>query len=283
MTGKRSFVLCADDFGLSETIDRGILELVALGRLGATGCMVTGPAFEADAAKLAAVADRIDVGLHFALTDLPPVQPVRSIDPEGRPVSLGRVLGRSLLLRLDYEEMTAEIGRQVARFRAAFGRDPDFFDGHQHVQIFPGVRRAVFAAYDRGILDPTKTWLRDSGERPGRIVARGIETGKALFITALASGFARAARARGITVNEGFGGITAFEPERFPEVFPTFLDHLGPRPLVMCHPAHPEGPANVSDPIDRARRAEFAFLSSDTYAAALVAAGVDVVRMRALD
>ncbi|MDR3497477.1 MAG: ChbG/HpnK family deacetylase, partial [Ancalomicrobiaceae bacterium] len=44
--------LCADDFGLSEGIDRGILALIADGRLSATSCMVAGPALATHAGEL---------------------------------------------------------------------------------------------------------------------------------------------------------------------------------------------------------------------------------------
>lgn len=279
MRNIRTIVLCADDFGLTPAIDLGILDLVDRGRLSATGCMVAGSSFSLDAAALRERAGRIDVGLHFALTDLPPLAAIPSIDPAGGVPSLGRVLARALTGRIAYEEITAEIGRQVDRFRAVFGRDPDFIDGHQHVHVLPGVRRGLFTAFDRGILDARRTWVRDCRDRTAAIVARGVEAPKALFIGALASGFASAARARGITVNRGFGGITAFRPEAFADVFPKFLEDLGARPLVMCHPASPQGPEDPGDPIAAARRAEFAHLSSEAFAHQLSAAGVRLGRM----
>lgn len=279
MTRARAVVLCADDFGLSQAIDDGILELAARGRLTATGCMVAGPGFAADAPRLKGIADRLDIGLHFALTDLPPLGVIDCLDDQGRPASLGRVLGRSLAGRIAYEEIAAEIGRQVDRFRAVIGRDPDFVDGHQHVHVFPGVRRALFACYDRGVLDARRTWLRDCREAPSTVWARGVEAPKALFIAALATGFGRAARARGITVNVGFGGITAFDPARFSSVFPHFLERLGERPLVMCHPATPDAAPDPSDPIDRARRAEYTHLASDAFVRDLASAGVRLARM----
>lgn len=279
MRADRSIVLCADDFGLSAAIDNGILALAERGRLTATGCMVAGPTFVEDAGRLKDVADRIDIGLHFALTDLPPLAPIASLDAKGRAASLGGVLSRALTGRIDYEEIAAEIGRQVDRFRAVIGRDPDFVDGHQHVHVLPGVRRALFTAFDRGMLDARRTWLRDCRETPAAIVARGVEAPKALFIAALAMGFGRAARTRGITVNAGFGGITAFDPARFAQTFPHFLERLGDRPLVMCHPADPRAPADPSDPIDRARRAEYAHLASEAFVQDLDTAGVRLARM----
>jgi len=274
----RSIVLCADDFGLSAAIDAGILDLIDAGRLTATGCMVAGDSFERDAAALRSVANRVDVGLHLTLTELPPLAAVASIDPTGRAASLGRVLGRSLAGRLAYAEIAAEIGRQVDRFRAVLGREPDFVDGHQHVHLFPGVRRALFSLFDDGRLDARRTWLRDCRESPAAILRRGVEVPKALFIAALATGFGAQARARGIAVNQGFAGITAFHPEAFATTFPKFLGDLGAHPLVMCHPADPAGPADPADPIAPARRAEYAFLASEAFPAVLAAGGVRPAR-----
>lgn len=277
-----TIVLCADDFGLSPAIDAGIVSLARAGRLSATSCMVAGSRFEQDAALLAPLADRIDIGLHFTLTELAPLGPIRTLDAQGEAPTLRRVLVRSLTGRIDYEEITAEIGRQLDRFRAVFGRDPDFFDGHQHVHVLPGVRHGVFAAFDQGLLDPRRTWMRDCSERPGTILKRGVEPAKATFLTMLATGFAATARERGILVNDGFGGVTAFRPERFATVFPKFLTALGSRPLVMCHPAHPTPPADPSDAIDAARRAEYAHLASETFARDLAAAGLRLGRMAAV-
>lgn len=275
----RPFVMCADDFGLSAGVDDGILALAEGGRISATGTMPTGPAFAADAPRLRAVADHLDVGLHFALTDLAPISPIASLDPAGHPATLRQVLIRALSGRIDYREITAEIGRQVDRFRAAIGRDPDFVDGHQHVHVLPGVRRGLFEAFDRGILDARRTWVRDCREPTRRILARGVEPAKAAFIALLSSGVAAAAGRRGITVNDGFGGITAFRPEAVAATYPRFLTGLGRRPLVMCHPARPEAPADPSDPIDRARRAEFAYFSGEAFARDLDAAGLVPARM----
>lgn len=282
MRTSRLLVLCADDFGLSPAIDAGILALARAGRLSATGCMPAGRAFGDDAAALREIADRIDVGLHFALTELAPLAPIASLDADGRPVPLGRVLARALTGRIDYREITAEIGRQVDRFRVVMGRDPDFFDGHQHVHVLPGVRRGLFAAFEQGILDRRRTWVRDCCERTGAILARGVAAPKALFISALSAGMAAAARRAGVTVNDGFGGITAFRPEAVATVYPKFLEGLGPRPLVMCHPADPAAPVDPDDPIDAARRAEFAWFAGETHASLLAAAGLAPARMAAV-
>ncbi|MER2604363.1 MAG: ChbG/HpnK family deacetylase [Siculibacillus sp.] len=270
--------MCADDFGHSEDVDVAVIDLAERGRLTAAGCMVGGPAFAADAPRLVALADRIDMGLHFALTDFLPLGPMPGLTDGARPPSLKTVLTRALTGRLPYEEIKAEIGRQVGRFREITGRDPDFVDGHQHVHVFPTVRAALFACFDEGVLDARRTWLRDCAESPIAAIRRGIEVPKVLFISALSAGFGRAARRRGIRVNDGFRGITAFDPAQVERLFPKFLEGEGRAPLVMCHPATTAIPAPAGDPIAAARRAEWAYLASERFAADLARAEVSPAR-----
>lgn len=273
-------VLCADDFGLTSEVDAAILALIEAGRLTATGCMAGGPRLADDAPRLARLADRADVGLHFALTDLPPLGPMPGFAPDGRPPRLGSVLVGALTGRLPYVEIAAELRRQVERFRALFGRDPDFVDGHQHVHVLPGVRRALLAAFDEGLLDARRTWVRDCREPVAAIVRRGVEVPKTVLISALSAGLAHQARARGIRVNDGFVGVTGFATDgSFGATFRRFLDGAGRRPLAMCHPGRPDGAADPDDPIAAARHDEWAYLSGDAFPADLGAAGVRLVRM----
>lgn len=281
MPQRHDLVLCADDFGLAADIDAGILALVAQGRLSATGCMVAGPAFEADAPRLRAFADRIDIGLHFALTDLPTLGDIASIRPPmSAPADLGTVMKRAFLGGLDYHEIKAEIGRQVHRFRAVMGRAPDFIDGHQHVHVFPVVRRALIDSFAEGTLSPGQTWVRSCEEDPIAVVRRGVSVAKTLLVAGLSVGLRGSARRHGITTNRGFRGITAFDAgPSFERAFPRFLDGTSDGALVMCHPASPDVAPDPNDPIAAARRREFAYLSGEAFPRDLERAGRRLTRM----
>jgi len=281
MPERHDLVLCADDFGLSADVDAGILALVEQGRLGATGCMVAGPTFAAHAARLAPYSDRIDIGLHFALTDLPTLGDIPCLKAPGGPSpALGTVLRRALMGGLDYDEIKAEIGRQIDRFHAIVGRRPDFVDGHQHVHCFPGVRAALFGLFRDGTLDPSRTWVRDCHENAVSIVLRGIAVPKALFISGLSFGLGGEAAKHGVATNDGFRGITDFSADPGPAVlFPRFFAGAKTGTLMMCHPASPEIAADPNDPIAAARRREFAYLTSAAFPADLERAGVRLGRM----
>lgn len=281
MPERHDLILCADDFGLAADIDAGILALVAAGRLSAAGCMVAGPTFEADAPRLRGFADRIDIGLHFTLTDLPTLGDIQSIRPPmSAPAELGTVMKRAFLGRLDYDEIKAEIGRQVHRFHSVMGRAPDFIDGHQHVHVFPTVRRALFDSFVDGTLSPARTWVRSCEEDPIAVVRRGVSVAKTLLVTGLSVGLRFAAGRHGITTNRGFRGITGFdERPGFEEAFPRFLDGTTDRALVMCHPASPAVAPDPNDPIAAARRREFAYLSGEAFPRDLERAGRRLTRM----
>jgi predicted glycoside hydrolase/deacetylase ChbG (UPF0249 family) len=64
--------LCADDYGISPSVNSAIRDLIARGRINATSVMVAAPRFlQSDAAALNALnagARRAAIGLHVTLT-----------------------------------------------------------------------------------------------------------------------------------------------------------------------------------------------------------------------
>ncbi|HWV95686.1 MAG TPA: ChbG/HpnK family deacetylase, partial [Xanthobacteraceae bacterium] len=147
----RRIWLCADDYGISPGVNRAIRDLIARRRLNATSVMVVGPAVgRDDVTALQAVAGRhgrCAIGLHAVLT-----APFHPLTMHFKPLAggqflpLAKLLRVSLMRRLDSDIIRTEIGAQIARFVALFGRPPDYLDGHQHVQLFPQVRDAFLEA-----------------------------------------------------------------------------------------------------------------------------------------
>jgi chitin disaccharide deacetylase len=269
----RRIRLCADDYGIAPGVNAAIRDLIAHGRLNATSVMVLAPSFsrtEADAlAKLNADGHRAAIGLHVTLT-----APFKPLTAGYRPLRdgaffpVGATLAAALMRRLQPEALTAEIAAQFDAFAKAFGRAPDFVDGHQHVQLFPQVREAFLAATTR--LAPS-AWVRQGGSaaRPRLTDPKG------LLIDWLSRAFRARAAAAGLATNPAFAGTYAFRAGAdFASMFPRFLDGLPDGGLVMCHPGFVDTELTRLDPLTALREREYAYLAGDAFPAMLAAHGV---------
>lgn len=256
------FVLCADDFAMTEGVSRSILELLGRGKLSATGAMTSRPHWRRLAPELGVFAERADLGLHFNLTCAAPLAAMPRLAPGGELPVLGVLARAAATSAAVRHEIAAEFERQLAAFEDAMGRAPDFVDGHQHVHVLPGVRRAVLDAlarrYPAGSL-----YVRDPADRVSAIRRRGVAVGKALVIAGLASGFRAAALRRQLRVNRGFSGVAPFDPARdFAADLGRFLLSPGPLHLVMCHPGFVDDELIRLDPVVAARPVEHAAIAS---------------------
>jgi chitin disaccharide deacetylase len=272
------FCLCADDFAISPAVDRGILEALAAGRLSATSAMTTRPFWPTAARELRSAGFDADVGLHLNLTLGAPLTSMPRFAPVALP-DIGQVLRAAGKRDFPSAEIDREIAAQIDAFTDAFGRNPDFIDGHQHVHLLPGIRQSLFAAIERRGL-AGQLWLRNSGDRPARILKRGIEMKKALGLAWLARGFATEAKAHGLAVNDGFAGYSAFrDTEDFAADFARYLVAPGRSHLVMCHPGYVDDELAAVDSVTSSREKELAFLLSPRFADSLDAAGARLVRL----
>ncbi|RDJ23557.1 ChbG/HpnK family deacetylase [Bosea caraganae] len=250
------FVLCADDFALTEGVSRSILDLLALGKLSATGAMTNRPHWKRLAGELSAFSGRADLGLHLNLTCAAQLSPMPRIAPGGELPKLGDLARAAVSSAAARAEIAAEIERQLDAFEDALGRPPDFVDGHQHVHVLPGVRGAVLSAIRRRYREGS-VYLRDPTDSVAAIRARNVAVGKALVIAGLALGLRSQALRRGIKVNSGFSGVSPFDPTRdFAADLGRFLLRPGPAHLVMCHPGHVDDELLGLDPVVATRPQE---------------------------
>lgn len=257
----RRLVICADDYAISPAVSAGIRELAVAGRLSATGAMTCMASWPADAPLLKPLGERVAVGLHFTLTDQAPLGLMPRLAPAGRLPAVGQLIAQGLRGRLPEDEVAAELDRQLDAFEAHFGRPPDFLDGHQHVHLFPGVRRGVLRAFGRRLSAAT-CWLRDCGDRPAALLARGNAL-KAGFIAALGRSLAVAAQSRGIRMNRGFSGFYDYRRQTLGDALPRLLTGAGDGHLLMVHPGHVDDALAACDPLTAPRQAEWSVLMAD--------------------
>lgn len=262
-----TLAFCADDFGISQTVSEAIAALAAQGCLSATSCLVNDAGWLASAAALRALPPRLGLGLHFDLTEGPPLSPaLRRVWPTLP--RLPALIARAHLGRLPLAAIADEWQAQWQRFAEVAGRAPDFVDGHQHVHHLPGVRDIVLAAAQEhrlavrstarvgGPAFAAKRWLIEhtGGRTLGRALDRRQVPHNALLLGAYDFG-AHDLRAlmRGWLATARVQGAGSA--------------------LLFCHPGAADG---GRDPIAAARVREAAYLGSDAFAADLAAAGLSV-------
>ncbi len=277
-TAPRRIWLCADDYGISPGVNAAIRELIQRGRINATSVMVATPHFNSDDAAaldtLNSGEKRAALGLHVTLTG--PFKPIsEGFVPlrHGRFLPLNAMLRAAVARRLRPESLVIEIATQLRTFLDAFGRPPDFLDGHQHVHLFPQVRDAFLKVVAEGA---PGAWVRQCGRGHP---TRRLHDAKALTLDILSVAFRRKAKLLGIATNTGFAGTYTFNAKaKFAKIFSSFLSSLPDSGLIMCHPGFVDAELKALDSLTTLRTHEFAFFSSDDFPKLLADHGVALVR-----
>ena len=176
-------ILNADDFGLTQGINRAIGELHSAGVISSTTLMASGTAFD-DAVEVARAHATLGVGCHIVLTDGTPISPPGSIrsllGPDGssfRP-SLDAFVQALLLGRINQEEVAREAHSQIEKLQRA-GINITHLDTHKHTHLFPSIARPLLQVAERcGIrairnpFEPGWSLALDHGRRARRLAVR---------------------------------------------------------------------------------------------------------------
>jgi predicted glycoside hydrolase/deacetylase ChbG (UPF0249 family) len=195
---------------------------------------------------------------------------------------LRHVLRRALARELPVAELNAEIDQQIAAFMEAFGRTPDFIDGHHHVHLLPVVRDLVVEKV-AALSARSPMYLRSCLEPIWVVLGRRVAVSRTLAVTMLARSLARRAQRANISTNDSFRGINNFNTgARFGAEFRRFLQGSGRRPLIMCHPGHPDRELAARDRVVDQRAFELAYLLSDSFLTDLTTSRTRVARFGAM-
>jgi predicted glycoside hydrolase/deacetylase ChbG (UPF0249 family) len=174
----------------------------------------------------------------------------------------------AMLRRLSIERLTIEIGTQLRLFLEAFGRAPDFIDGHQHVHLFPQVRDALLKVVAEAA---PSAWVRQCGRARG---VRGLRDRKALLLDTLSVRFRTKAARLNIATNPAFAGAYDFAKAHYAALFPQFLKGLPSGGVIMCHPGFVDAALKSLDPLTDQREREFAYFDSAAFVQELAANNV---------
>ncbi|MDD3276022.1 MAG: ChbG/HpnK family deacetylase [Kiritimatiellales bacterium] len=206
-------ILCADDFGMTEDINRAVTELARAGKIHAVSCMVNLPFFTAE--QLSDLGS-VKLGLHFTLAETP--QEFRNL------------VFSAYTRRLNRDAVYRKLSDQFERFEEASGRRPDFIDGHLHIQQLPVIRDVVIEFIQN----------RCAGNPPHvRNAAMPLRqcSLKSLFIAAPGRALKRKLLKAGIPTNNGFGGIYNYSDfMRYPQHLEKFLRTIPENGIIMVHP-----------------------------------------------
>lgn len=137
----KRLIVNADDFGMANAVDLGIIEGHREGIITSASILTCGES-AGHAARLAAENPALGVGVHLCLTGMRPVLDaanIPTITKDGRllPSPLA-FMSRLFFGLVDKAEIKAELSAQVRR-AVELGITPTHLDGHQHLHVMPGV------------------------------------------------------------------------------------------------------------------------------------------------
>lgn len=241
--------LCADDYGLSEHVDRGILSLLERNRLTTVSCMTTSPRWLIESADgISPHRGNAEIGLHLNWTEAFVNHPA---------LSLGEVLWKSHCRALDRSEIEQRIHTQLDAFEKGMGCAPDFIDGHQHIHQLPQIRDALIQIIAQRY-PQQPIWVRYTGTQATQL--NNLKHASLLIL----GGYhlKKQLDHHRICRNMAFSGVYGFDTDDYHLLMEHWLGQASHGTLIMCHPSLR---ADAHDVIGKQRVIEYNYLSSDLF------------------
>jgi predicted glycoside hydrolase/deacetylase ChbG (UPF0249 family) len=270
----KRLIVNADDFGLTQGVNRAIVACHEHGIVSSATLMATGSCFD-EAVTLASAMPDLSVGCHVVLVDGEPLLPpseVRSLLAPGTSRfyhSIGEVLGAVARGRFKAAEVEAEAAAQMAKLRDA-GVAISHFDAHKHTHMFPSILMPLLkAAMAQGVAAvrnpfeaPGAVSLREAASN-GTLLLRKAET--TLLRAALRGRWLRDVRVAGLATTDGSLGVAAtgtLDAARLRAM----LRNMPPGTWeLVCHPGYNDRElAKVRTKLRESREVEMAALQSIT-------------------
>lgn len=215
---KKSIIICADDFGMAPSINKGIITLLQHNKISAVSCMTNQPYWEQDASLLIPFLKRAKVGLHFNL-------PYKS---------LGLFIVKSYLRLLNKQTIYKELKSQYENFIKMMGQKPYFIDGHQHIHQLPIIRDVIIDFYQTHYQDQ-QAFIRNTYNKQRHCL-------KAKILTILGGArLKKLLEQHHIPHNKNFSGVyNLSEKNDYHSLLTQFIKDIKEDGLIMCHPASSE-------------------------------------------
>jgi hopanoid biosynthesis associated protein HpnK len=149
----RQLIVNADDFGLTDGINRAIIETHNSGIVSSATFMASGAAFD-DAVQRARATPSLSIGCHVVLVDGAPVSTpgavdtllaIRSAQPDHFHSRLSAVAARAVFGGFDPDQLLEEVVAQIRIIQSA-GLRLTHLDTHKHTHVFPEILNALMRA-----------------------------------------------------------------------------------------------------------------------------------------
>jgi chitin disaccharide deacetylase len=287
----KRLIVNADDFGMTEGVNRGILESHRHGIVTSTTLLATGAAFES-AVAAGREHPRLGIGVHLNLSEGRPVSPPAEIpslvDPQGRlHLTPGKLCFAIITGRVRMAEIETELRAQITKAMNA-GIIPTHVDGHMHVHVLPGVSKAVVKVAQEFHIPAVRCPVEPASALRATKARNESLTKRRLISLAVS---ANALRLRGLAENAGLA-----YPARFYGIFATgyldtqaiaqilqFLPNTADPCELMCHPGYIDAAlADTGGDLQQQRETERAALTSPDTLRELSSNGISLVTYREL-
>lgn len=232
-------IVNADDFGLTDGVNNGVLDCYLSGSLSSATLMVNTEASRA-AAEMARANPGLGIGLHFNLTlgrPLSNLQHVPSlVDSKGHFWERKEFEKRMVLSRIKISEVITEFHAQLEAFKR-MAIPLTHLDSHQHVHLFPRIFDVLAAYCEKSGIPIRIPW-------PG-IQNRKISPKRRMRLAFLNNLVRRNASKwkKQIRYNKGFASVFDLALSADEITLDSYLDIIGrvqKEPFeLMVHPAQP--------------------------------------------
>ena len=142
----KKVIINADDFGLIQGVNEGIVEAHQEGILTSATLMANMPGFD-QAVEMAGANPELGVGVHLNILRGQPLSPAQKVGSllsrELRFIpSVSNLLHRMVLKRVSFDEVEREFRAQVEKVQGA-GIDPSHIDSEKHIHLIRPLFRIV--------------------------------------------------------------------------------------------------------------------------------------------
>jgi len=270
----KKLIVNADDFGISESVNRGILRCFREGIVRSTSLMPNLRAFES-AVALSRTEPKLSVGIHLNLTTGKPLSQRNEIPHlatnEGQFFPLSRFVPKMLLGKIPLKEVALEFKSQIEKVMAS-GIRPTHLDTHHHLHFFPSINRVVTKLAEKfkikRIRGASTTLLKGLYLRPSLFLHK--ETYAGLMKVSLLSGLRHlsAKKSGDLLISDQLLGIGYVPRGKYQQALLKALSkvHEGVSELV-CHPGYVDDELKLYDHWTFMREEELnCMISAETHA-----------------